>query len=119
MYPSPGATLLRCLPSQFCPCCALNYNMEGLFFCTLMLRFGVKGWSSIKRLCYRVCRGGLDEKEARWFFKQLILALDYCHKMVRRLFMPTRPACTTVDGACNAGPAQQFSRSSSGLESQL
>jgi hypothetical protein len=28
-------------------------------------------------------RGGLDEKEARWFFKQLILALDYCHKMVR------------------------------------
>ena len=42
---------------------------------------------------YHGCRGGLDEKEARWFFKQLILALDYCHKMVRRgLSTPTRPA---------------------------
>jgi len=24
---------------------------------------------------------GLDENKARWFFQQLILALDYCHKM--------------------------------------
>ncbi|KAK9821606.1 hypothetical protein WJX81_006021 [Elliptochloris bilobata] len=24
---------------------------------------------------------GLSEKDARWFFKQLMLALDYCHKM--------------------------------------
>jgi len=23
----------------------------------------------------------LDENKARWFFQQLILALDYCHKM--------------------------------------
>ena len=30
-------------------------------------------------------RGGLDEREARWYFKQLILALDYCHKMVKAL----------------------------------
>jgi hypothetical protein len=29
-------------------------------------------------------RKGLSEKDARWFFKQLMLALDYCHKMVRR-----------------------------------
>jgi len=23
----------------------------------------------------------LSEKDARWFFKQLMLALDYCHKL--------------------------------------
>lgn len=27
------------------------------------------------------CSRGLDENKARWFFQQLILALDYCHKM--------------------------------------
>ncbi|KAK9828792.1 hypothetical protein WJX72_002102 [[Myrmecia] bisecta] len=26
-------------------------------------------------------RGGLDEVEARWFFQQLIIGVDYCHKM--------------------------------------
>lgn len=25
---------------------------------------------------------GLSEDEARWFFQQLMLGLDYCHKMV-------------------------------------
>ena len=29
-------------------------------------------------------RGGLEEAEARWFFQQLIIGMDYCHKMVRR-----------------------------------
>ena len=33
---------------------------------------------------------GLSEDEARWFFQQLILGLDYCHKMVSLL---TGPAC--------------------------
>jgi serine/threonine protein kinase len=28
-------------------------------------------------------RRGLSEDESRWFFQQLILGLDYCHKMVR------------------------------------
>lgn len=28
-------------------------------------------------------RGGLEEAEARWFFQQLIIGMDYCHKMVR------------------------------------
>ena len=27
------------------------------------------------------CSRGLDEGKARWFFQQLVLALDYCHKM--------------------------------------
>ncbi|KAK9840946.1 hypothetical protein WJX81_001908 [Elliptochloris bilobata] len=26
-------------------------------------------------------RGGLEEAEARWFFQQLIIGMDYCHKM--------------------------------------
>ena len=30
-------------------------------------------------------RGGLEEVEARWFFQQLIIGMDYCHKMVRPL----------------------------------
>ena len=25
---------------------------------------------------------GLQESEARWYFQQLIIAVDYCHKMV-------------------------------------
>ena len=33
--------------------------------------------------------GGLPEPDARWYFQQLIFAIDYCHKMVRcsRLIM--------------------------------
>jgi serine/threonine protein kinase len=29
-------------------------------------------------------RRGLSEQEARWFFQQLIIALDFCHRMVRQ-----------------------------------
>jgi serine/threonine-protein kinase SRK2 len=32
---------------------------------------------------YVVRKNGLREDEARWFFQQLIVGLDYCHKMVR------------------------------------
>jgi serine/threonine-protein kinase SRK2 len=31
---------------------------------------------------YVVRKNGLREDEARWFFQQLIVGLDYCHKMV-------------------------------------
>ena len=30
-----------------------------------------------------VRKGGLKENEARWFFQQLIVGVDYVHKMVR------------------------------------
>jgi hypothetical protein len=33
---------------------------------------------------YVVRKGGLREGEARWFFQQLIVAVDYIHRMVRR-----------------------------------
>jgi serine/threonine protein kinase len=34
---------------------------------------------------YVVRKGGLRESEARWFFQQLIVAVDYIHRMVRPL----------------------------------
>lgn len=33
---------------------------------------------------YVVKKNGLREEEARWFFQQLIVGLDYCHRMVGR-----------------------------------
>ncbi len=33
---------------------------------------------------YVVRKGGLKESEARWFFQQLIVGVDYLHRMVRR-----------------------------------
>ena len=30
---------------------------------------------------YVKARGGLDEADARWFFQQLVIGLDYCHRM--------------------------------------
>lgn len=30
-----------------------------------------------------VAHRGLPEPDARWYFQQLIIAVDYCHKMVR------------------------------------
>lgn len=32
---------------------------------------------------YVVKKNGLKEEEARWFFQQLIVGMDYCHRMVR------------------------------------
>ena len=47
--------------------------------------------------------GGLPEPDARWYFQQLIFAIDYCHKMVRGLilsdrlpFAPLSTCCTVV-----------------------
>lgn len=34
---------------------------------------------------YVVRKGGLRESEARWFFQQLIVAVDYIHRMVGAL----------------------------------
>ena len=33
---------------------------------------------------------GLLEKDARWYFQQLIVAVDYCHRMVRWLQLRRR-----------------------------
>ena len=35
---------------------------------------------------YVVRKGGLKESEARWFFQQLIVGVDYLHRMVSRPF---------------------------------
>lgn len=31
-----------------------------------------------------VRKGGLKESEARWFFQQLLVGVDYVHRMVRQ-----------------------------------
>lgn len=41
-------------------------------------------------------RGGLEEVEARWFFQQLIIGMDYCHKMA--CLLP--PYCTSPHRRC-------------------
>lgn len=40
-----------------------------------------------------VRKGGLKESEARWFFQQLLVGVDYVHRMVRHLNSLRR--CTT------------------------
>jgi serine/threonine-protein kinase SRK2 len=56
---------------------------------------------------YVVRKNGLKEDEARWFFQQLIVGLDYCHKMVRRRAPRPGGARAAVAGAapCDRVPA--------------
>lgn len=39
---------------------------------------------------YVVKKNGLREEEARWFFQQLIVGLDYCHRMVSGVLNSSR-----------------------------
>lgn len=39
-----------------------------------------------------VANRGLPEQDARWYFQQLIIAVDYCHKMVCLCFPPWHDA---------------------------
>ena len=41
---------------------------------------------------------GLLEGDARWHFQQLIVAVDYCHRMVRRSRLPRRGCCEPARG---------------------
>ena len=46
--------------------------------------------------------GGLTESEARWFFQQLLVGVDYVHRMVRHLNSLRR--CTTYkSNICTSG----------------
>ena len=50
-------------------------------------------------------QGGLSEKLARWFFQQLIVALDYCHKVVyliERLQSELHVTPSQLPGSCVA-----------------
>lgn len=43
---------------------------------------------------------GLPEADARWYFQQLIVSVDYCHRMVGFLWfirMTQRPACRSFN----------------------
>lgn len=39
---------------------------------------------------YVVRKGGLKESEARWFFQQLIIGVDYLHRMVQPIYQSYR-----------------------------
>ncbi len=63
---------------------------------------------------YVVKKNGLREDEARWFFQQLIVGLDYCHRMVRTLGphgLATVHACTVARSPVKS--ARIFAASSS------
>lgn len=53
---------------------------------------------------YVVKKNGLREEEARWFFQQLIVGLDYCHRMVRARAAGAEPA--GQHAAASSGPRQ-------------
>ncbi len=36
--------------------------------------------------------GGLREQDAKWYFQQIIVAIDYCHRMVRKR-LPEQGCC--------------------------
>ena len=45
-----------------------------------------------------VRKRGLPESDARWYFQQLIIAIDYCHRMVRHIaFTNTEPISSVID----------------------
>lgn len=50
---------------------------------------------------YVVKKNGLREEEARWFFQQLIVGLDYCHRMVRSSTATAAPAAAAVQVQVN------------------
>lgn len=65
----PGAHILHCSSSQV--------------FLTPRYLAIVMEFANLGDLhTYVMARKGLGEIEARWFFQQLILAVDYCHRMV-------------------------------------
>ena len=45
---------------------------------------------------YVVRKGGLKESEARWFFQQLIVGVDYLHRMVRCALCAGSIACGAI-----------------------
>lgn len=51
---------------------------------------------------YVVRKGGLRESEARWFFQQLIVAVDYIHRMVRRPASQLGGGTWRAAGGCEA-----------------
>ena len=62
---------------------------------------------------------GLLEGDARWHFQQLIVAVDYCHRMVRCARLPRRgrsePARGSLSGAHSYLARRQSTASSQAL----
>lgn len=70
MHPAPAPGLLHARGEECLPACCHSCQ-EGLPTCCHHCR---------PPLQYVVSRRGLPESEARWFFQQLMLGMDYCHR---------------------------------------
>ena len=72
-----------------------------------------------------VRKGGLKENEARWFFQQLIVGVDYVHKMVRdgrtrlELRYPSHWSVVTVRGVLTSWRLQGVANRDIKLENTL
>ena len=53
--------------------------------------------------------GGLPEPDARWYFQQLIFAIDYCHKMVRSFLLTDSSLHLPAPQHWSRNAMQQFS----------
>lgn len=66
-----------------------------------LLAAQLPGWSAVMEFAaggdmfqrVKAC-GGLKEEDARWFFQQLIIGLDYCHKVPSSYCMLSQPSCS-------------------------
>lgn len=67
---------------QTCCCdCAVWLSVQ-VFLTPQYLGIAMEFASGGDMFEYVVKKNGLREEEARWFFQQLIVGLDYCHRMV-------------------------------------
>jgi serine/threonine protein kinase len=51
---------------------------------------------------------GLSEADARWYFQQLVISIDYCHRMVRRACFPLDGNIRLATPALLSGDVQQW-----------
>ena len=64
------------------------------------------------------CRG-LHEADARWYFQQLIIAIDYCHRMVCNSLCRTASALLLPAHVCALGGCRRQNAQSAPAHSVL
>lgn len=70
----------ECSPATHCP---LDRPLPQIFLTPQYLGIAMEYAPGGDMFEYVVKKNGLREDEARWFFQQLIVCLDYIHRMVR------------------------------------
>lgn len=69
-------------------CCLTTQLAEQVFLTPRYLAIAMEFVAGGDMFEYVVRKGGLKESEARWFFQQLIVGVDYLHRMVGPFLMP-------------------------------